>query len=512
MISPTLVLFFLALGCVLSQPHAPTTTTTTTNTQVNTSLSQQDATTTTDNKVTFNLEDLHTSVVVNQLAILKHIKDTSARLDGQESVSVLHDEVRRLQTNLASMHSDIVATLRGITATGNLPLPPQSTPSININCPDNGSHNLVELKELMLQLLSQNNQSQEIKQELMELKEFIVEKVNQSFATPKNDYCIDEGKLYVNNNCSISVCQRNVLLPYQGSTAPNVDFSDLLAKDCVHLDRSSKTWEEARANCRNLGGDLFVAGDYEGAREYLKKEDESDEGLRYWPWVGVKGKSWLDGQQVTDDEWDDDSPGTDDDSCSFLHGRGLEDSSACSKAFSSLCVMGTNYQSHQLDQVTEDSQCTVEGEYYVNDNCSISVCQHNVLLPYDGSTAPNVDFSDLLAKDCVHLDRSSKTWEEARANCRNLGGDLFVAGDYEGAREYLKKEDESDEGLRYWPWVGVKGKSWLDGQQVTDDEWDDDSPGTDDDSCSFLHGRGLEDSSACSRAFSSLCVNGSYYW
>ncbi|KAK4293254.1 hypothetical protein Pmani_034034, partial [Petrolisthes manimaculis] len=157
MISPTLVLFFLALGCVLSQPHAPTTITNngTTNTQVSTSLSQQDATTTTDNKVTFNLEDLHTSVVVNQLAILKHIKDTSARLDGQESVSVLHDEVRRLQTNLASMHGDIVATLRGITATGNLPLPPQSTPSININCPDNGSHNLVELKELMLQLLSQ---------------------------------------------------------------------------------------------------------------------------------------------------------------------------------------------------------------------------------------------------------------------------------------------------------------------------------------------------------------------
>ncbi|KAK4312060.1 hypothetical protein Pmani_016489 [Petrolisthes manimaculis] len=498
MISPTLVLFFLALGCVLSQqPHAPTTITNNGTT----------TTTTTNTQVTVNLEDLHTSIVVNQLAILKHIKDTSARLDGQESVSVLHDEVRRLQTNLASMHGDIVATLRGITATGNLPLPPQSTPNININCPDNGSHNLVELKELMLQLLSQNNQSQEIKQELMELKEFIVEEVNQIFAIPKNDYCIDEGKLYVNNNCSISVCQRNVLLPYQGSTAPNVDFSDLLAKYCVHLDKTHKTWEEARANCISLGGDLFVAGDYEGAREYLKKE-----GLSVWPWVGVKGKSWLDGQQVTDDEWDDDSPGTDDDSCSFLHGRGLEDSLSCSKGFSSLCVMGTNYQSHQLDQVTEDSQCTVEGKYYVNDNCSISVCQHNVLLLYQGSTAPNVNFSDLLAKDCVHLDRSSKTWEAARANCRNLGGDLFVAGDYEGAREYLKKEHESDEGLRYWPWVGVTGKSWLDGQQVTDDEWDDDSPGTDVDTCSFLHGRGLEDVSACSSSFTSLCVNGSYYW
>ncbi|KAK4309300.1 hypothetical protein Pmani_001800 [Petrolisthes manimaculis] len=160
-LKPTLVLFFLALGCALSQPHAPTTitnngtTTTTTNTQVSTSLSRQDATTT-DNKVTVNLEDLHTSIVVNQLAILKHIKDTSAKFDGQESVSVLHDEVRRLQTNLASMHGDIVATLRGITPTGNLPLPPQSTPSININCPDNGSHNLVELKELMLQLISQS--------------------------------------------------------------------------------------------------------------------------------------------------------------------------------------------------------------------------------------------------------------------------------------------------------------------------------------------------------------------
>ncbi|KAK3893682.1 hypothetical protein Pcinc_002510 [Petrolisthes cinctipes] len=355
-----------------------------------------------------------------------------------------------------------------------------------------------------------DNHSQEIIQELLELKEIIV-KFNHSFATPKNDYCIDEGKLVVNNNCSISVCQRNVRLPYQGSTAPNVDFSDLLAKDCVHLDRSHKTWEEARANCISLGGDLFVAGDYEGAREYLKKEDESDKGLYYWPWVGVKGKLWLDGQQVTDDEWDDDSPGSNNDSCSFLHGRGLEDSSACSSSYTSLCVKGTNYQSHQIGQVTEDSQCTVEGEFYVNDNCSISVCQNNVLLPYQGYTAPNVDFSDLLAKDCVHLDRSHKTWEEARANCISLGGDLFVAGDYEGAREYLKKEYESDEGLRYWPWVGVKGQLWLDGQQVTDDEWDDDSPGSNNDSCSFLHGRGLEDLSACNNSFTSLCVRGSNY-
>ncbi|KAK4312963.1 hypothetical protein Pmani_015629 [Petrolisthes manimaculis] len=522
MISPTLLLFFLALGCVLSQPHAPTTitnnsTTTTTRptTQVSTSLSRQDGTTTTtDNKDTVNLEDLHTSIVINQLAILKYIKDTSAKFDGQESVSVLHDEVRRLQTNLASMHGDIVATLRGIAATGNLPLPPQSTPSININCPDNESHKMqlqiVELKELMLQLQAQNNQSQEIKQELLELKEIIVE-FNQSIATQKNDYCIGEGKLYVNNNCSISVCQRNALLPYQGSTAPNVDFSDLLDKYCVHLERNLKTWEEARANCISLGGDLFVAGDYEGAREYLKKKDESDEGLFYWPWVGVKGKSWLDGQQVNDSEWDYESPGTNNDSCSFLHGRGLQDSSACSSSYSSLCVKGTNYQSSQLDQVTEDRQCTVEGEFYVNDNCSISVCQHNVLLPYQGSTAPNVDFSDLLDKDCVHLERNHKTWEEARANCISLGGDLFVAGDYEGAREYLKKEDESDEGLYYWPWVGVKGKSWLDGQQVTDSEWDDDSPGTNNDSCSFLHGRGLEDSSACSSSYSSLCVKGTNY-
>ncbi|KAK3869722.1 hypothetical protein Pcinc_024950 [Petrolisthes cinctipes] len=362
---------------------------------------------------------------------------------------------------------------------------PVSSPTlfINITCPDNESHKLqpqlVELKELMLQLQAQNNQSQEIEQELLELKEIIVE-FNQSFATLR-------------------------------STAPNVDFVDLLAKDCVHLDRSHKTWEDARANCISLGGDLFVAGDYEGAREYLKKDDESDEALYYWPWVGVKGKSWLDGQQVTDDEWDDDSPGTNDDSCSFLNGRGLGDSSACSSSYSSLCVKGTNYQSHQLDQVTEESQCTVEGEFYVNDNCSISVCQHNVLLPYQGSTAPNVDFSNLLAKDCIHLERSLKTWEEARANCISLGGDLFVAGDYVSAREYLKKEDGSDEGLSYWPWVGVKGKSWLDGQQVTDDEWDDDSPGSNNDSCSFLHGRGLEDLSSCSRSFTSLCVRGSNY-
>ncbi|KAK4327049.1 hypothetical protein Pmani_002495 [Petrolisthes manimaculis] len=127
------------------------------------------------------------------------------------------------------------------------------------------------------------------------------------------------------------------------------------------------------------------------------------------------------------------------------------------------------------------------------------------------STAPNVDFSDLLANDCVHLDRRLKTWEEARANCISLGGDLFVAGDYEGAREYIKKDSESGR-LSRWPWVGVRGKSWLDGHQVTDDEWDGDSTDINDVSCSYLHWEGLKGTSACRIQFTSLCVKGSYYW
>ncbi|KAK3888772.1 hypothetical protein Pcinc_007189 [Petrolisthes cinctipes] len=352
MISPTVLLFFLALGCVLSQPHAPTTITnngtTTTTTQVSTSLSRQDATTT-DDKVTVNIEDLHTSIVVNQLAILKHMKDTSAKFASSPTLFInincpassptlfinincptssptlfinincpASSPTLFMNINCPASSPNLFMNINCPASSPNLFMNiscPASSPNlfINITCPDNESHKLqpqlVELKELMLQLQAQNNQSQEIKQELLELKEMIVE-FNQSFATPR-------------------------------STAPNVDFSDLLAKDCVHLERSHKTWEEARANCISLGGDLFVAGDYEGAREYLKKE--VNEGLSNWPWVGVKGKLWLDDQQVSDDEWDDDSPGSNNDSCSFLHERGLEDMVACSSSTTSLCVKGSYY-------------------------------------------------------------------------------------------------------------------------------------------------------------------------
>lgn len=299
------------------------------------------------------MEEVQVNLLVNQLAIIRILNETRASpvVPGFGVREVL-EEVRKLQTNLATMHGDLVATLRENTVTSHHGPEPQS----EVN-----EREIEQLKQILEALgdtvAAQGRKIEENGHETGQLKEILVilngsvtslaseveaqKREIESTSTTVALECREEGKLHVNDDCSISVCSAGFLNPYQGSSAPNVSFSYLLAKDCIHLERITMSWSSARANCISLGGDLFVAGDFKGAGQYLEEQNEI--GLAYWPWVGVKNRVWLDGRPVAAAEWNPGYPKKDPDECAYAIGDVLENS-RCNNSWTSLCMKGTLYQ------------------------------------------------------------------------------------------------------------------------------------------------------------------------
>ncbi|KAK4320374.1 hypothetical protein Pmani_008753 [Petrolisthes manimaculis] len=82
--------------------------------------------------------------------------------------------------------------------------------------------------------------------------------------------------------------------------------------------------------------------------------------------------------------------------------------------------------------------CEVEGATLVYDNCSITVCQQGYWTPYQGPLAPNVTISQLEETNCIVLEQKALEWQDARDNCRNMGGDLIVPRDFKGLKLFLQ--------------------------------------------------------------------------
>lgn len=86
-----------------------------------------------------------------------------------------------------------------------------------------------------------------------------------------------------------------------GRTDP-MTFPELLGAGFVYKEASEMTWDDARANCRNRGGDLLVTSDFDGLEHYLKDYDmEGENSCRYLtkPETGARvsnveaTKSWI---------------------------------------------------------------------------------------------------------------------------------------------------------------------------------------------------------------------------
>ncbi|KAK4297221.1 hypothetical protein Pmani_030340 [Petrolisthes manimaculis] len=159
---------------------------------------------------------------------------------------------------------------------------------------------------------------------------------NRSTTTNTDNRCDVEGKLQVDRSCTIQVCQQGCLRLYQGTEASNISISELLSHTCLVWVKSRQTWSSARSNCIDLGGDLYVAGDFAGATDYLMGSSHSV------VWVGARNRTWLDGRTVT--EWHSRQPDEDPTYCTWLSPRrkGLYDVN-CQHFAQSLCQMKVYY-------------------------------------------------------------------------------------------------------------------------------------------------------------------------
>ncbi|KAK3886930.1 hypothetical protein Pcinc_008939 [Petrolisthes cinctipes] len=180
---------------------------------------------------------------------------------------------------------------------------------------------------------------------------------NSSTTTITDYRCDVEGELQVDKSCTIQVCQQGCLRLYQGSEAPNISTSELLSHSCLVWVKSRMNWISARSNCIDLGGDLYVAGDFAGTNDYLLTGHSHNELVIGWVhhfdcfslsllsvvvWIGARNRTWLDGRTVT--EWHSKQPDEDPTFCAWLSPRrkGLYDVN-CNHLAYSLCQMKVYY-------------------------------------------------------------------------------------------------------------------------------------------------------------------------
>lgn len=230
------------------------------------------------------------SLVVNQLAILKALEqDCGPTTPGSTSVSQILDGVRELSRGL----TQVKESLADLAVSHTVPTCPVSNTSAT-------------------QLITE--------------------------ACVVDGRTYQEGDYYVDNNCTITVCQQGQLAPYQGS-APMVDIYKLLANNCVYIVEHAWSWVRARANCVANGGDLYVPGDFEGMGHYLHGRYDSGA-----VWVGLKSRLWIDGRYVTHSEWKAGQPDGDPDQCGYLDPatEKLQDYS-CHTGYVFLCHKGVYY-------------------------------------------------------------------------------------------------------------------------------------------------------------------------
>ncbi|KAK3889768.1 hypothetical protein Pcinc_006330 [Petrolisthes cinctipes] len=149
-------------------------------------------------------------------------------------------------------------------------------------------------------------------------------------------------------------------------------------------------------------------------------------------------------------------------------------------------------------------------EVVLNDDCSITIInqESSETETYDGDSGdpiPYIDFSTLVDKNCIHLEKTLMDVEDSRDFCNDLpgGGDLFVAGDMMGMMQYLAIHVPDQHVI-----VGAindEGHNrWLDGRSVTLQEFE---PGKTigEDECFHVKDNEMMHTHDCDRAEYFLC-------
>ncbi|KAK4317334.1 hypothetical protein Pmani_011598 [Petrolisthes manimaculis] len=163
------------------------------------------------------------------------------------------------------------------------------------------------------------------------------------------------------------------------------------------------------------------------------------------------------------------------------------------------------------DSFNGGDDVTLSDEIVLNDDCSITIINQESSEIYEGNSddpIPYIDFSTLVDKNCIHLEKTLMNFEDSRNFCNDLpgGGDLFVAGDMMGMIQYLAIHTPGKHVI-----VGATNNEghnrWLDGRSITLQELE---PGKTigENECFYVKDNEMMHTHDCDRAEYFLCQKG----
>ncbi|KAK3868360.1 hypothetical protein Pcinc_026245 [Petrolisthes cinctipes] len=147
----------------------------------------------------------------------------------------------------------------------------------------------------------------------------------------------EDGEIFVDSDsCKTFQCNAGTSTQLQDSRSSNVIL--LAEEECVFIEETEMTFDEARTICRTEGGDMYSGGDYESLQKHLGTKSYTE------VWVGARSQAWLDGRPVT--EWGPADPnGASDDCIRMRNENGVHEmmDASCSKLYPVLCHKGVSY-------------------------------------------------------------------------------------------------------------------------------------------------------------------------
>ncbi|XP_042880356.1 C-type mannose receptor 2-like isoform X2 [Penaeus japonicus] len=209
-----------------------------------------------------------------------------------------------------------------------------------------------------------------------------------------------------------------------------------VGSECFYLSDTQKNWNDARRHCQGMGGELavpsdvaaldaFVFGQVEGPGVWIGGTDQGNEGV--W--------NYINGNTIKAEDWSGGQPDN--------HG-GREN-----------CLEIRSY----FEPPVNDYICSVKQHF---------VCEIEIHL----CPEPFIR----IGKECFHLSTTALPWNEARQQCKQMGGDLAVPSDVtaldayvfantKGPGVWIGGTDQGNEGV--WNYINgntIKAEDWTGGQ------------------------------------------------
>ncbi|XP_063608909.1 macrophage mannose receptor 1-like [Penaeus indicus] len=207
-----------------------------------------------------------------------------------------------------------------------------------------------------------------------------------------------------------------------------------IGDECFYLSDVKKNWNDARRQCQGMGGDLavpsdvpaldaFVFGKVEGPGVWIGGTDQYNEGV--W--------NYINGDPIKAQDWSKSQPDN----------LGGED-----------CLEIRSY----FDPPVNDYICSVEQHF---------VCEIEISCP-----KPFIR----IGMECFYLSTTALSWNEARRQCQQMGGDLAVPSDVKALDTYVFANtkgpgvwiggtDQYNEGV--WNYINgdpIKAQDWSKSQ------------------------------------------------